>query len=578
MYIEGLTMDYKGRATSKGFGFGSFLLVVLCVLLVVLWFIPAPAIKWGIETYGSEHVGAKVDVEDVSFSWLSAGLAIEGLQVTDPDSPMENMLVIDRIATELDVAQLLHKKLYFDELAIEGIGVGEARAASGALSKQASTPTEQSSGFSLGDLGLPSTDELVAQEKAIYENKINAYKDKLAAKQRAIEEAIKALPNEDALNGYKARIKKAKDSAKGPLGKFAALKDFKRIQKDIKKDVKKVREVQKLIKITLADLKKDYELLKDLPNQSASEIVKSLGLEKSMVAGAGQTLLAGRFDGWVKQALGYYNVMAGSNDGLPGDTSDTATGSQNTIKTSPDFLIKKVLLSGALRQGGREGEMSGEVVNFNDAPSLSPEPITVTLKAAGVAFGKLALNGIVDHRTSGVEEDTFTLSVTDSTLENYPLTEQSDMALLLKKALLSTHVNASVIKLSTLDMVIDAGFSNIDLAVNSEDGELSDSDVHQAVIEALKETKDIRFQGKATGPLDKLTLSLKSNLDDVLSSAVSKAVKNKVDALKGDVSKKLQDELAKQMAPLSEQLDGVAGLESQASDRKNAIEGLLNKL
>ena len=570
-------MDFKSRATSKGFGFGSFLLVVLFLLLAVLWFIPAPAIKWGIETYGSERVGAKVDVEDVSFSWFSAGIAIEGLQVTDPNAPMENMLVIDRIATALDVSQLLNEKLYFDELAIEGIGVGEARSESGALSKHTSTPTEESSGFSLESLGLPSTDELVAKEKAIYENKINAYKENLDAKQRAIEAAIKALPNEDALNAYKARIKKAKDSAKGPLGKFAALKDFKRIQKDIKKDVKKVREVQALIKNTLADLKKDYEVLKNLPNQSASEIVKSLGLEKSLVANAGQTLLAGRFDSWVKQALGYYNAIAGSGDGVSGDESGTATGIEKAIKASPDFLIRKVLLSGALRQGGREGEMSGEIVNLNEAPALSSEPITVNLKAAGVAFGKLSLNGMVDHRKEGAEDDTFELSITDSTLENYPLTEQSDMALLLKKALFSTQVNASIKTLSTLDMAIDAGFSNVDLAIGS-DGEPSGTDVQQAVVEALKGTKEIRLQGKAEGPLDELTLSLTSNLDDVLSNAVSKAVQSKVDALKGDVSKKLQDELAKQMAPLKEKLDGVAGLESQTGDRKNAIEDLLRKL
>ncbi|MBV1921829.1 MAG: TIGR03545 family protein [Pseudomonadales bacterium] len=537
-------MDYKSRATSKGFGFGSFLLVVLVLLLAVLWFIPAPAIKWGIETYGSEHVGAKVEVEGVSFSWLSAGLAIEGLQVTDPSAPMENMLVIDRIATALDVAQLLDKKLYFDELAIEGVGVGEARAESGALSAHAAIPADESSGFSLASLGLPSSDELVAQEKAIYEDKINAYKDNLASKQKSIEDAIKALPDKDALNAYKARIKKAKDSAKGPLGKFAALKEFKRIQKDVKKDVKKVREVQKLIKDTLADLKKDYELLKDLPNQSASEIVKSLGLEKSMAANAGQTLLAGRFDSWVKQALGYYNAVAGGNDRLSGDAPDTARGSEKRIKTSPDFLIKKVLLSGALRQGGREGEMSGEVINLSEAPSLFPEPITVNLKAAGVAFGKLALNGVVDHRKMGAEEDTITLSVTDSTLENYPLTEQSGMALLLKKALLSIQVNASVKALSTLDMAINAGFSNIDLAVSSGDAGRGGSDVQQAVIEALKETKDIQLQGKAVGPLDKLTLSLKSNLDDVLGGAVSQVVKNKVNALKGDVSKKLEEELS----------------------------------
>lgn len=563
---------------SKGRGFGSFLFGVIILLLVVLWFIPAPAIKWGIETYGSEHVGAKVDVRDVNFSWLSAALSIEGLQVTNPDSPMENMLVVDLLATAVDVGQLLNKKVYFDELAVEGIALGEARTESGALGPRPVVESTEDEGGALTSLGLPSADELVAQEKAIYANKIQAYRDKLTAKKAALEQAIQGLPNDESLASFKDRIQKAKDNAKGPLGKFAALKEFKRIKKDIKKDVNKVKEVQSLIKSTIADLEKDYAVLKGLPDQSASEIVKTLGLEKSVVANAGQTLLSGRFESWIQEAVGYYGAASG---GAPGseDKAGTETGEQ-TVKTTPDFLIKRMLLSGRLRQGEREGEMNGVILNLNEAPSLLPDPITVDLKAAGVDFGKLVLKGTVDHRTMGKEIDVFDLSITDSSLENYSLTNQPDMSLLLKKAVLSTQAKASIRTLSTLDVNVDAVFNNIDLAVSQGDsGETTEpSDTQKAVVDALKGAKDINFQGTATGPLNNPKLTLSSNLDGVLSKAIGKAVQGKIDALKGEVAQKLQAEIAEQLAPLKGSLNNLSGLGSQAGERKGAIDALLQKL
>ena len=51
---------------SKGKVFGLFLLVCTLLLAAVIWFIPAPAIKGGIETYGSEQAGAKVEKDELS--------------------------------------------------------------------------------------------------------------------------------------------------------------------------------------------------------------------------------------------------------------------------------------------------------------------------------------------------------------------------------------------------------------------------------------------------------------------------------------------------------------------------------
>lgn len=568
---------------SKGIGFGSFVIrssvLIILVLGILLWFVPAPAMKWGIETYGSEYVGAKVDVDDVDFSWLSLALAIKGLQVTNPDSPLENWLVVDRMATSVDVGQLLNKKLYFEEFAVEGVALGEARSQSGALGPRSQKESVEDGGFSLASFGLPNPEDLVEQEKALYEKKIKAYQTKLAEKRKAIDQAIADLPNEESINVYKERIDKAKKKAKGPLGNLAALQDFGSIQKDIKKDAKKIKNVQSLIKSTLADLKKDYDILKNLPNQSAGEMIKILGLENSMVANAGQTLLGGKLEAWLQQGLGVYDVVAGKAGGNGDGTTPVAEAA--VVKTSPDFLIKRMLLSGRLSQGGREGEMNGLITNLNEAPNLSPEPITIALKAAGESFGKLVLNSSIDHRKAGAESDMFEISLVDSSLENYLLTEQSDVSLTLSKALLSTQAKGSIQSLSALDVSVDAAFSHIELAVDQQAksaGSAGLSDTQQIVLDALKEESEISVKAKATGSIGDPKLSIASNLDDVLSKAVNSVVKKKVDELKAEVSEKLQAELSKQLEPLKKSLNDIDGLSGETSGREDAIEGLLKKL
>jgi len=563
---------------AKAKGFGLFLLVAIVLLAAILWFLPAPAIKWGIETYGSEHVGAKVEVGDVSFSWLSLTLAIKELQVTNPDMPMENWLVVDHMETSVDMGPLFNGKLTINELAVEGVVLGAARTSSGALGPRPAPAAAEEEGISLASLGLPNPDELVAGEKAIYENKINAYKAELTLKQQAIEKALAELPNEDSFNAYKKRIAKAKKKAKGPLGNLLALKDYERIHKDIKKEVKKVKSVQRLVKRALADLNKDLAVLKKMPSQSAAEIVGTLGLENSVVANAGKTLLAGRFEQWVQQAQGIYDVAVGGEETEV--VTDDAAETEPEIKTTPDFVIRRITLSGRLSQGGQEGEMSGVISNVNDAPSLSSEPMTIDLKAAGVSLGRLVLFGTVDHRNKGQEKDVFDFSLTDSSLENYPLTNQPDMTLLLKKSLFSVTAKATIEALSRLDLSVDAAFSQLDLEVNQGADEQQDkiSETQQALISALKGASEINLKGRATGDINKPTISLTSNLDKILGQAISHLTQSKIKALKAEVAQKLQQELSTQLAPLQESLNNIGGLGELADDKKNEIDALLKNI
>lgn len=559
---------------SQGKGLTSFLLILVLILGAAVFLIPAPAIKWAIENYGSEQVGAKVEVDDVSFSWFSSAISVSGLQVTDPDTPMQNMLVIDQMETAIDVVELLNSKLYFDEVSVQGIGLGEPRETSGALGPKKLSTGEEGGGLSLESLGLPNSDALIAKEKAIYEKKIQAYQDKLAKQKSAIEKAIAELPGDESLQKYKDRIAKAKKKAKGPLGNFAALQDYGRIQKDVKRDVKRVKDVQSLIKQAMAELKKDYDVIKQLPNQSASEIIATLGLEKSVIANGGEMLLGGKVDAWVKEGLQAYGLLAGDNKKGESDGSTDGTSAQ---QTTPDFLVRRALLSGRLSQGVQEGEISGLVANISDRPSLYPEPMTVDIKAAGELLGKLRIEGVVDHRVEGKEKDAFTLSLADSSLVDYPLTEQSGVAIVLNKALLTGDASISVSKLKDLDIKVNALFDQLKVKATSL-GANEASEMQVAIIDALEKVTEISIEGKVKGTMAEPKVALASNLDAVLGSVVNALVKKKMAGLTDDIRSRLESELANNLPSLDESLNGLNGLQNQTGDKRNAIDGLLKQI
>ena len=225
--------------TSNSRGFFRAFFIILVLIVAVIWFIPGPLIKWGIEKYGTQAVGAKVDVGSVDFSWLSARLSVEELAVTNPQKPMFNMLALNNIATEVNVGELIAGQVYLNEVAIEGIALDTPRASSGAVPGLAGSSLfgEDEEGFAIPGVALPDTQTLVDQEKEVYEQKIKDVQAAIDAKEQEWKALQESLPDKEKLDAYKARLKELKKN-KDPLGRLAALNDLKKLSDDIKKDLK----------------------------------------------------------------------------------------------------------------------------------------------------------------------------------------------------------------------------------------------------------------------------------------------------------------------------------------------------
>jgi len=106
----------------------------LVLVGVLYWLLADPLVRRGVEDEGTALVGAQVDLAAADVRLRDGVVMLKGLAVTNPSSPMTNLLEADQIVVNVRVAPLLEKKLIIDTLAFRGLRFGTPRRTSGAIS------------------------------------------------------------------------------------------------------------------------------------------------------------------------------------------------------------------------------------------------------------------------------------------------------------------------------------------------------------------------------------------------------------------------------------------------------------
>jgi len=224
---------------------GLIAFLIVTVIFSSFWFLFVDSIvKSSIEKYGTQAVGAKVDVAKADLSLFPAGLELVGLQITNPEDPMKNAAEISRIKMAIDSVQLLRRKIIVNFMSLEGVRFDTPRKKSGALKKstaksgtqkQPSAPGSES--FSLPTFEIPSAKDILEKEALTSLTLIGSFQNDLQSEKKKWEKLLTELPDKKKFEEYKDRIKKIKSSTKGKLGGLlSSAGEAASIQKEIKTD------------------------------------------------------------------------------------------------------------------------------------------------------------------------------------------------------------------------------------------------------------------------------------------------------------------------------------------------------
>jgi uncharacterized protein (TIGR03545 family) len=551
---------------------GILVFLALIILIVAVWYLLAPSlIKGAIEESGSKSIGAKMEVADVRLALFPLGVEILGLQATDADAPMSNLVEIESIRFGLDSQALVWKKVLIEELSIEGVMLNTPRETSGKIEGLDQSTEDNEVVNESGKFELPeySKDEVMAMvEKAdlITLKKLQALEASQKTMRSYWNEALDQEQSEERLlklqNESKRLISRAKENK---LNLLTDRKAWKKLKKDIKAERAALSQLNKQLKQDKTSILNQISEVKNAPQQDIDSILTKLGLGNG-VDGLSDRFLGPQFTPWVKKLLALTATMGNQPSSEQPAESEYATELGQKIdfedqQQTPEILISKTVLSGT----DKKLTIKADASNIGYYPWLVGKPAAINWQITGAGSSEGSINSEWKNESSMQTK-------IDARVANWPVT---------KMPLLQTEQGAWLINSGRLDSSVTGNFTlesiNLALKLQLKQPKISSpqqlSGWQKSLFESLNQQASVDINVIATGNLADPKLSVSSSIDKLFKQAIGKQLEQKATEYKGDVEAAIRNKVG-DLSGLGSELD-FDSFGSQLTNKDALLEKLL---
>ncbi len=421
--------------------------VTLSLIALVSVFFADRALKFAVEAGGTAAVGARVDLARAVLGLLDGHVTLEGLQVTDPNSPMTNLVELEELVFDVGILPALERKVVIDTVAARGIRFGTPRATSGAIPKRESdgeTSSEVIANFKrqikVPPLNLStltqsvnvdaiSADSLAALRAARH---AQAYADTARAKLLADLAAADPRPAIDSAEALAQRLASANVRTLGLAGARQAVTDVRRALRDLDVIDDRLRAFDAETRGNAAGLQDKLAAIPAARTADYAYARSLLRLPTFDVPSVGpqlfSDLIAEQMAGvlyWAHRAERYLPPGLQRRT-QPGPPRVRASGTDVLFpkeRVYPKFLMRLAELSLTLGgEGASAGRYDATIVGLTSQPAVYGAPTTFTVSRTDGQQGPtdIRVAGLFDHRSEPAR-DTLSARLAGITLPNFPL-------------------------------------------------------------------------------------------------------------------------------------------------------------
>lgn len=554
-----------------------FLALVL-IVAGVWWLVSGWLLKASIETVGTRLVGARVELHSADLTLFPMGFHLRGLQVANPEQPMQNLVEVASASGTVEPVKLLFGQIIIDELTGEGVRFNTPRKTSGAIRKapEAAKPSvgERLSGALQGAKGkLPTVDEILAREKLTTTARIDDLKDSEKTQRARVAEAVKSLPDDKKLKAYEQRVNELTGGKISSLGDLQQRRtQLQKLKDDIQHDRDAVVAAREHITEAKQTLSSQFAALKDAPGEDLARIRQRYGLGAAGVSNLTRLLFGDNAKQWfdtIQTWYGRLERLLPSGEAAPQPLRPKRGEGHfvrfPTAHPLPDFLVRHARASTELPMG----KIAVTLTDVTPQPQVLGRPMRLDGSGRDLPRAKAVhVSGTFDHVNPKAATDLVKWSVAGWRVADLPLSKADALPLSLAAAQVDITGNA---KLSggALDAAVDSRFAAAQWSSTATQG------VAAQVVDALSGIKTFTVQGKAAGTLQSPSLSLSSNLDEQIKGAVLAKLKGKESALEQKLRARLDGQVEQAAGPYKDQVAVLTDTQGTLQTRLGRLNDML---
>ncbi len=421
--------------------------VTLALIFVLTLLFKNRVVEWGLESAGTAAVGARVDLASADISFADGDVRLRGLEVTNPNSPMRNMVEAEELVLDINVLPLLERKVIIDTVAARGIRFNTPRQTSGAIPQKSQEveetsqvianfksrikvpPLELSTLTKSVNVDAISADSLATLRAARY---AVAFADTARTKMLADLQAADPRPAIDSAEALVTRLQGTNLRSLGIAGARQAVTDVRRTLRNLAQIDDRLKAFETETRGSAAGLQAKVDAIGDARATDLAYAKSLLRLPTFEIPSVGPQL----FSDLIAEQLGdvlYWGeriqryIPPGLERQLrPGPKRMRASGTDVLFPKEtlyPTFLLRIAELSLAIAgDGAAAGDYRAQLVGVTSQPAVFGAPTSFLLQRTGGTVGPREgrVTGMFDHRRAPAR-DTIGAAFSGIALPTFPI-------------------------------------------------------------------------------------------------------------------------------------------------------------
>ena len=568
------------RKMKKWIRWWGFLAFVVFVGLFVagIFLFSGPLIAKGIEKAGTLAMGARVDVGSAHPGIFPLGLTVKGLQVTDPDAPMTNLLEISDLRLGLDTQALMLGKVDIREMAVEGIRFGTPRKKSGALPEKPKEEKrkEAAPGKSLQEripmpaLQIPDVDAILARESLAALEEARALEEELRAELGSFQTRLQTLPDLRTLEGYKTRLENLK-KGRGLAAIVTTARELRELKAAVDSDIRILRETQEDLGNRVTVLSGRIRALKELAAEDVRRLVAKYNISDEGLGNVTGLLLGPEWEARIRKGLWVYRkaepwlARQAVHEKTPEPEKRVRWEGVDRVFVEaplrPDFLVRKASLSLHIPAG----DLKGSLRNATNQQALVGSPMILNLAGDGLSgMERMALEMVFNRINPAAPEEGVKAEIRGWQPQamgtgDFSLGAEKgdlDLEMGIRSGVLSGkgRMNLTGVRFSVAD---------------------SGNPMARVLTSALEEVDSLLVRADISGNLDRPEIRFSSSLDGVVRGALSRAVREARAVFQARLDEEVGLRTEGKILELENRIKALGDLDVILEERLTAARGLV---